>query len=320
MTGKLARGNGAPTLHHTSFLTRLKKSIRRYWILYLMLIVPVAYIIVFAYVPMYGIQIAFRDFSIRKGYWDSPWVGLKHFKNFFNGFFFWQLLRNTFVLNLLSLLADFTLPILFALMLNELKGKRLKKTVQTISYIPHFISVVIVISMINQMFSNFGIVNNIRMALGAGSRVSFFTQEEFFRPAYILSGVWQGLGYSSIIYVAALAKVDVELYEAARMDGANRLQKIIHIDIPCIIPTMTILLILSISRLMNIGFEKIFLLQNPTNLNVSRVISTYVYEVGIQGGQYSFSTAVGLFNSVVGTILLVLANTFARTVSENSLW
>ena len=320
MTGKLARGKDMPTLHHEGFLTRLKKSIRRYWILYLMLVVPVAYIIIFAYVPMYGIQIAFRDFSIRKGYWGSPWVGLKHFKNFFNGFFFWQLLRNTLVLNLLSLIADFSLPILFALMLNELGGRRLKKTVQTISYIPHFISVVIVISMVNQMFSNFGIVNNIRMALGADSRLSFFTQESFFRPAYILSGVWQGLGYSSIIYVAALAKVDVELYEAARMDGANRLQKIIHIDLPCIVPTMTILLILSISRLMNIGFEKIFLLQNPTNLNVSRVISTYVYEVGIQGGQYSFSTAVGLFNSIVGTILLVLANTFARTVSENSLW
>lgn len=320
MTGKLARGKDMPTLHHEGFLTRLKKSIWRYWILYLMLVVPVVYIIIFAYVPMYGIQIAFRDFSIRKGYWGSPWVGLKHFKNFFNGFFFWQLLRNTLVLNLLSLIADFSLPILFALMLNELGGRRLKKTVQTISYIPHFISVVIVISMVNQMFSNFGIVNNIRMALGADSRLSFFTQESFFRPAYILSGVWQGLGYSSIIYVAALAKVDVELYEAARMDGANRLQKIIHIDLPCIVPTMTILLILSISRLMNIGFEKIFLLQNPTNLNVSRVISTYVYEVGIQGGQYSFSTAVGLFNSIVGTILLVLANTFARTVSENSLW
>ncbi len=320
MAERLIQAKDLTAAHHVSFGTRLKKSVKRYWILYLMLIVPVAYIIIFAYVPMYGIQIAFRDFSIRKGYWGSPWVGFKHFINFFNGFFFWQLLRNTLILNLLSLLADFSLPILFALMLNELKGKRTKKTIQTVSYIPHFISVVIVVSMVNQLFSNYGIVNNIRMALGANARVSFFTQEGFFRPAYILSGLWQGLGYSSIIYVAALAKVDVELYEAARMDGANRLQKIIHIDIPCIVPTMTILMILSISRLMNIGFEKIFLLQNPANLNVSRVISTYVYEVGIQGGQYSFSTAVGVFNSIVGTLLLVLANTFARLVSENSLW
>lgn len=301
------------------FRARLKKSVRRYWILYLMLLVPLAWVVIFCYQPMYGLQIAFRDFSIRKGYSGSPWVGLKHFKTFIGGFYFSALIKNTVILSLYTILVTFFLPIVFALMLNEVGNSRLKKAVQMITYLPHFISTVIVVSILRQVFSGSGIVNSLLILLGM-EPVSFFSDASSFRHMYVWSGLWSELGYSTIIYMAALANADVQLYDAAKIDGANRFQKIVHIDYPTIVPSMTTLLILRLSSVMNVGFEKVYLMQDTINYSVSNIISTYVYEVGLVGGQYSFSTAVGLFNSVINVALLVAANAVVRRISENSLW
>ena len=287
--------------------------------LYAMLVIPVAYVIIFNYVPMYGIQIAFRDFSIRKGYWDSPFVGFTHFISFFNGYYFWSLIRNTLTINIYGLTAGFICPILLALMINEVGNKYFKKSVQMLTYLPRFISVVIVVSMISQLFSLQGIVNNVLSVFGL-ERIPFMSEENTFIHMYVWSDIWQMMGYNSIIYVAVLSNVNTELYEAARMDGANRLRIIWHINIPSIAPTITILLILAMGGLMNLGFDKIYLMQNPLNINSSRVISTYVYEVGLLSMQYSFSTAVNLFNTVINFILLFFANTLSRRVSETSLW
>jgi putative aldouronate transport system permease protein len=293
---------------------------RKHWRLYAMLALPLAYLLIFSYAPMYGVQIAFQDYSIRKGYWASPWVGFKHFSAFINGFYFSQLIRNTAVLSLYTLAAQFAFPVAFALLLNEARGRLFKKTVQTITYLPYFISTVVVVSMINQLFSNYGLINNLRAMMGAGQRVSLFTQESAFRRLYVWSDVWQRLGYSSIIYIAALSRVSPELYEAARMDGASRLRMIWHINLPAIAPTIVIMMILALGGVMNVGFEKVFLMQNQMNINVSRVISTYVYSVGLQGSQYSFSTAVNQFNAVINLLLLTAANAAARKVSDASLW
>lgn len=301
------------------FFARLKKSVGRYWMLYLMLIVPLAWVIIFSYRPMYGIQIAFKDFSIRKGYAGSPWVGLKHFKTFINGFYFATLIKNTVILSLYSILIGFFLPIIFALMLNEIGNSKLQKAVQMITYLPHFISTVVVVSILHQVFSGSGVVNSILISMNF-QPVNFFGEASFFRHMYVWSGVWSDLGYSTIIYMAALAKADVELYEAAKIDGANRFQKIRHIDFPTIVPSMTTLLILRFASVMSVGFEKVYLMQDTVNYSVSNVISTYVYEVGLVGGQYSFSTAVGLFNSLINVALLVTANLIVRRISENSLW
>lgn len=301
------------------FFARLKKSVGRYWMLYLMLIVPLAWVIIFSYRPMYGIQIAFKDFSIRKGYAGSPWVGLKHFKTFMNGFYFATLIKNTVILSLYSILIGFFLPIIFALMLNEIGNSKLQKAVQMITYLPHFISTVVVVSILHQVFSGSGVVNSILISMNF-QPVNFFGEASSFRHMYVWSGVWSDLGYSTIIYMAALAKADVELYEAAKIDGANRFQKIRHIDFPTIVPSMTTLLILRFASVMSVGFEKVYLMQDTVNYSVSNVISTYVYEVGLVGGQYSFSTAVGLFNSLINVALLVTANLIVRRISENSLW
>ena len=299
---------------------KLQRRVRKNWRLYAMLALPLIYIILFAYAPMYGIQIAFKDFTIRKGYWGSSWVGLKHFRSFIEGFYFWQLIRNTVMLSLYSLATQFALPVILALLLNETGNRRFKKTVQTITYLPYFISTVVVVSMLNQLFSNYGLINNLRALLGNTQRVSLFTQEGAFRHLYVWSDVWQRLGYSSIIYVAALSRVSPELYEAARIDGANRLRVIWHINLPAIVPTMVIMTVLALGGVMNLGFEKVFLMQNQMNINVSRVISTYVYAVGLQGAQYSFSTAVNQFNALINLLLLVIANAVARHLSDTSLW
>lgn len=306
-------------MQEARFTVRLKKSVRRYWILYLMLLVPLAWVVIFCYQPMYGLQIAFKDFSIRKEYSGSPWVGLKHFKTFIGGFYFASLLRNTVILSLYTIAVTFFLPIVFALMLNEVGSPRLKKTVQMITYLPHFISTVIVVSILRQVFSGSGIVNSLLILLGM-EPVSFFSDASSFRHMYVWSSLWSELGYSTIIYMAALANADVQLYDAAKIDGANRFQKIVHIDYPTIVPSMTTLLILRLSSVMSVGFEKVYLMQDTINYSVSNIISTYVYEVGLVGGQYSFSTAVGLFNSVINVALLVAANAVVRRISENSLW
>ncbi len=294
-------------------------SIRQHYILYIMLLISVVWIIVFKYIPMYGIIIAFQNFSIRKGYFGSEFVGLKHFIRFFNSSMFTNLLGNTLILSIYTMVANFICPILLALMINEVDNKRFKKAFQMVSYIPHFISTVIVVSMLQRLFSMEGLFNNILAFLGAG-RASFFGNVQYYRHLYVWSGVWAGVGYGTVIYIAALSKVDVELYDAAKIDGATRFQKVKYIDLPSILPTITILLILSVGSIMNVGFEKSYLMQNNTNLRVSEIISTYVYKVGLISSQYSFSAAVDFFNSVVNVILLVLVNYIAGKVSETSLW
>ncbi|MBW7454621.1 ABC transporter permease [Paenibacillus sepulcri] len=296
------------------------KSIKKHWELYLLVLPPVVYLLIFKYIPMVGVQIAFKDFSVVKGIWGSPWVGFKHFEAFFNSPNFWLLIKNTIGISFYSLLAGFPVPILLALALNEIRTGYFKKTVQMVTYAPHFISTVVMVSIIILMLSpHVGIVDRLFSFFGF-SMTNFMGIPEYFKSIYVWSGVWQGMGYSSIIYIAALAGVDPALYEAARIDGASRLKKIWHIDIPSLIPVTVIMLILSLGSIMGVGFEKIYLMQNPLNTSASEVISTYVYKVGLIGANFSFSSAVGLFNSIINLILLILVNAVSRRVSKNSLW
>ncbi len=269
---------------------------------------------------MYGVLIAFKDFSAVKGIWGSPWVGLKHFRNFFNSYNFWDVLSNTIILSLYQLFAGFPIPIIFALLLNHLPVKSLKKTVQTASYAPHFISVVVLVGILEVFLApSTGLLNVIIKALG-GNPVDFMSRADMFRHIYVISGIWQNTGYSSIIYIAALTGINPELHEAATVDGANKLQRIWHVDIPGILPTAITLLILNTGRILSIGFEKAFLMQRPLNTTTSEIISTYVYKIGLLNAQYSYSTAIGLFNSVVGCIMLLIVNYASRKLTEVSLW
>jgi putative aldouronate transport system permease protein len=293
---------------------------KRSWELYCLVFLPVVYLIVFKYVPMFGIQIAFKDFNIIKGIWGSPWVGFKHFEMFFHSPNFWLLMKNTLGISFYSLLAGFPVPILLALALNEVRTGFFKRSVQMITYAPHFISTVVMVSILILMLSpHVGIIERLFDYLGLPT-TNYMGEPGYFKSIYVWSGVWQEMGYASIIYIAALAGVDPALYEAARMDGASRLKKIIHIDLPSLIPITVIMLILSLGSVMGVGFEKIYLMQNPLNLSSSEVISTYVYKVGLLGANFSFSSAVGLFNSVINLILLLSVNAISRKISENSLW
>ncbi len=287
----------------------------------LLMVMPVMiYFFIFNYLPMYGITIAFKQYSPFKGYIASPWVGFKHFKTFFEYPFAWRLIRNTFLLSLYSLLWGFPAPIIFALILNEVRNERGKKFVQTITYMPHFISTVVIVSMLTMFLSpSTGILNKLIASLGF-DKVNFMSDAKYFRSIYIASGIWSGIGWGSIIYLAALSNIDPSLYESAMIDGANKLQKIIHINIPCIAPTIITLLILRTGNLMSVGFEKAFLLQGTINFEVSDVIQTYVYRSGIKSGQMSYATAIGLFNSVVNILFLLSANYISRRVNETSLW
>ncbi|KOY14268.1 sugar ABC transporter permease [Paenibacillus xylanivorans] len=296
------------------------RSLKKHWELYLLVLPPVLYLLIFKYIPMVGVQIAFKDFSVVKGIWGSPWVGLKHFEAFFESPNFWLLIKNTIGISFYSLLAGFPIPILLALALNEIRTGYFKKTVQMVTYAPHFISTVVMVSIIILMLSpHVGVVDKLFTFLGF-PMTNFMGIPEYFKSIYVWSGVWQGMGYSSIIYIAALAGVDPSLYEAAKMDGASRLRKIWHIDLPTLVPVTVIMLILSLGSIMGVGFEKIYLMQNPLNTSASEVISTYVYKVGLIGANFSFSSAVGLFNSVINLILLVIVNGISRKVSQNSLW
>ncbi len=296
------------------------KKQKRYWQLYLLALIPFTFVLLFNYMPMYGILLAFKDYSIKKGILGGRWAGLKYFRQLFSIPNFPLILRNTIVLSIESMIIGFPFPILLALSFNEIANKNIRKVLQTITFAPFFISTVVVVSIIFQMFSyRYGVVNSIIRALG-GSAVNFPGIAGFFRPAYIFSGVWQGAGYSSILYIAALSAVDVSLYEAAAIDGASRLQKVLHVDIPCIAPTIIITLILNVGNILSIGFEKAYLMQNPVNYKYSEIIATYVYKTGIEQAQFSFATAVGLFNSVVNCIMLVLVNTIAGKISETSLF
>ena len=299
---------------------RISVEVKRHWQLYLMLVLPVTYLIIFAYLPMGGAVIAFKDYSIRGGIWGSEWVGLKHFKNFFTTPDFKNLMTNTLALSLYSLIISFPMPILLALAINEMRGRHYKKVVQMVTYLPYFISTVVLVGIMQNIFSvRTGLVNNIIMLFG-GKAVDFMGKPGLFRSLYVWSGVWQGMGYSAVIYIAALASVDISQTEAAIIDGAGRFARVWNVDIPAIMPTIVIQLILEVGSIMSLGFEKVYLMQNPVNMQTSEIISTFVYKRGLINFQYSYATAVGLFNSVCNMVLIVLANMFSKRVNETSLW
>ena len=299
---------------------RISVEVKRHWQLYLMLVLPVTYLIIFAYLPMGGAVIAFKDYSIRGGIRGSEWVGLKHFKNFFTTPDFKNLMTNTLALSLYSLIISFPMPILLALAINEMRGRHYKKVVQMVTYLPYFISTVVLVGIMQNIFSvRTGLVNNIIMLFG-GKAIDFMGKPGLFRSLYVWSGVWQGMGYSAVIYIAALASVDISQTEAAIIDGAGRFARVWNVDIPAIMPTIVIQLILAVGSIMSLGFEKVYLMQNPVNMQTSEIISTFVYKRGLINFQYSYATAVGLFNSVCNMVLIVLANMFSKRVNETSLW
>lgn len=273
---------------------------------------------IFCYLPMIGLILAFRRYDVIGGLFGTEWVGLKYFLQFFRDPYFFRIIKNTVLLNLFMLLITFPAPIIFALLLNEIRAKRFKGIVQSISYIPHFISTVVVVGLLFQMFSSQGVVNQL-IGLFGHDTVLFFQDSEWFRPLYIGSAVWEGMGWSAIIYFAALASINPELYEYASIEGAGRFNKIFYITLPCILPTITILLILQIGSIMNVGVEKVYLMQNPGIYDTADVISTYTYRRGILGMDYSYATAVGLFNNIINFCLLLVANKLSR-VAGYGLW
>lgn len=301
------------------FLRSMKQAKNNYE-LYLFLLPGVLYFITFQYAPMYGVQIAFREFIASNGIWGSAWVGLEHFERFFNSYQFWPIIKNTLGISLYELMVKFPLPIFCALLINQLTSNRFKRFVQTITYAPHFISSVVISGMIYLFLSpRNGLVNQMLEGIGL-EKIFFLAEPAWFKTIFVFSGVWQETGWAMIIYLAALTGVNPELHEAAIMDGASKVKRIWHVDIPSIMPTMVILLILNIGNFMAVGFEKIYLLQNALNLSSSEVIQTYVYKTGLLGAQFSYSAAIGLFNSVVNCILLVLFNTLAKKLGQTSLW
>ena len=297
----------------------LVNDVRRNKYIYLMLVPVLGYYLLFHYGPMYGVQIAFRDYSISQGIWRSPWVGLENLRVFFRGFYFWRLVRNTLLINLLELALGFPAPIILALLLNEIRWSAFKRTVQTITYMPHFISLVVVVGILVNFLSRNGLINDLLSLLGI-PRTAYLTKPEWFRIIYVGSGIWQHVGWGSIIYLAALSNIDPTLYEAAMVDGAGRFRQLWHITLPGIAPVIIILLILRMGSMMSVGFEKIMLMYNSLTFETADVISTYVYRKGILETDYSFSAAVGLFNSVINFGLLVIANSISRRVNETSLW
>jgi putative aldouronate transport system permease protein len=296
------------------------KTVRAKYDLYLLLAIPLVWYLIFKYYPIYGVQIAFKDFIPTLGIWGSQWSGLKYFDRFFASHYFWELLWNTLSLSLYQLVIGFPIPIFLALLINEIKNRRYQKLIQNITYVPHFLSVVVIVGMLNIFLDPaYGIVNRLVMLLGGGA-ADYMRKAEWFRIIYVFSDIWQHAGWNSIIYLAALNGIDPSLYEAASIDGASRLQKIMYISIPGILPTIMILLILQIGSIMDVGFEKVLLMQNPINASKSDIIATFVYQNGIKQGQFSYSTAVGLFNSVINFIILVLANTIAKRTTKIGLW
>ncbi|GHV26420.1 sugar ABC transporter permease [Clostridia bacterium] len=296
------------------------KELVHYKSLYLMLLPVIAFYIIFCYGPMYGVQMAFRNFSPKLGISGSPWVGFKYFRDFFGSIYFTRLLRNTLLINLYGLLFGFPIPIIFALLLNELRNKRYKSLVQTISYLPHFISIVVIAGIIKSFTATEGLFSTLMYQLVGKSKQNMLMIPNYFRSIYIVSDIWQEMGWSSIIYIAALTGINTELYEAATMDGASRFKRILHVTLPGMIPTIMTMLVLRIGSMLSLGFEKVFLLYNEGIFETADVISTYVYRKGLIDGSYSYSTAVGLFNSVVNLVLLVGANTLSKNMTETGLW
>lgn len=303
----------------TAFHANLEKAKRNY-VLYLLLLPAFLYVLIFNYVPMYGIQLAFKDYMAGLGIWGSPWVGFEHFERFFASPDFKDIVWNTISLSLYQLLVGFPIPILLALLINSCSRFGFKKYVQNLIYAPHFISIVVLVGMMQIMMSpRSGVINTIISSLGA-EPILFFGEEKYFRHLYVLSGVWQNMGFNSIIYISALAGVSYDMHEAAIVDGASKWKRILYIDLPSILPTAMIMLIMQVGQVMSIGFEKVYLMQNSINMPVAEIISTYIYKKGILDTDYGFSAAVGLFNNVINFTLLVIVNKFSKKTTGSSLW
>ncbi|WP_135555396.1 ABC transporter permease [Paenibacillus cymbidii] len=300
-------------------LRKLIDNIRRNPHLYMMVLPGVLGFLLFHYAPMYGVVIAFQDYDLIMGFWHSDWVGLKHFTSFFAEPTAWRIVRNTMLLGFYSLLFGFWPPIVLALLLNEVKRARFKRIVQSISYLPHFIAIIIVVGMLMQLTSDRGIINLLLNRFGIES-IHFFTDIAYFRSMYVISDIWQSVGWNSILFLAALTGVDPELYEASYMDGAGRFRRMWHISLPGIRPTISIVLILSVSHVVSVGFEKVYLMQNPTIYEVADVLATYVYRRGIVGGDFSFGAAIGLMNNLVALLILWIANRTASRLRQESFW
>lgn len=311
---------GTAAAYKIGFRRRALKDFYRNKYLYMMVIPVVLYYLIFHYLPMYGAVIAFKQFNIGKGIWDSPWVGFKHFQDFFGSIYFGRVLRNTLLINIYSLIFGFPAPIILALLLNELRTKLFKRFVQTVTYLPHFISLIVICGMIIDFVSRNGIINDLVAWLG-GERSALLGDPGNFRTIYVASGIWQEVGWGSIIYLAALSGINPELYEAARVDGAGRWRQMWNVTLPGLTPIIVILLIMKIGHMMDVGFEKIILLYNPTTYETADVISSYVYRKGLSGSyEYSVSSAIGLFGSLVNTSLLVISNWALKKWSGNGLW
>lgn len=297
------------------------KLMKRNWVLYVFLIPAAVYIGVFMYGPMYGLIIAFKDFVPAKGIMGSSWVGMKWFKMFFETPRFRQILKNTLMLSVYSLVVGFPFPIILALVINDIRASKMKKFCQTVTYMPYFISTVVLVGMLSVFFSpDSGFVNTLLAKLGGSGNTFFMGEGKYFRHMYVWSGIWQSMGWNSVIYIAALSGVDQQLHEAAMIDGANRFQRVLYVDLPTILPTIIILLIMNCGSILNVGYEKVYLMQNDLNSNVSEIISTYVYKIGLQQQRYSYSTAIGLFNNIINFGLLVAVNKIAKKLSGTGLW
>ena len=297
---------------------RIRKACKS-WRLYTMILPAVITVFIFHYIPIYGVQIAFKDFRNALGIWGSPWVGFMYFNKFLSYPMFWAIIRNTITISLYSI-ATFPCSVIFALMLNELENGVFKRTVQMVTYAPHFVSTVVVASMIILFLNReSGVINNVIALLG-GERKDFMGMPGAFSTIYVWSGVWQNLGWGTIIYIAALSSISPEIIEAAKIDGASRMQIVVRINLPSIFPTVITMLILSTGHVLSVGFEKTYLLQNSLNISASRVISTYVYEVGLINTQYSYSSAIGLFNNVVNILFIMIVNTVSRRLTQVGLW
>lgn len=306
----------------TDKIIGILRQVRRNYQLHLIVLIPVIYMLIFHYVPMYGVQIAFRNYMATRGILGSDWVGMKNFIRFFESPMFTKVIRNTLEISLYQLVAGFPIPIILALALNNTRNRFFKKTVQMVTYAPYFISTVVMVGIINQFFSpKYGIVNNILQAMGFDP-IMFTGIPKYFADMFVWTGVWQRAGWGAIIYLSALAAVDMSLHEAAKVDGANRFKRMIHVDIPSIMPTMITLLILNFGRIMSVGFEKALLMQNPTNMANSEIIATYVYKVGLASSipNYSYAAAIGLFNSLINFALIIVVNRLSKKMTETSLW
>ena len=315
-TGALSKAAVIPKIDRKKAILR---DLRMNYAVYLMVLPVIIWFLIFAYRPMVGILMAFQDFSVARGLWGSSWVGFDHFIRFFDSIFFFRVIRNTLLINIYRLLIFFPLPIIFAICLNEVRNQFFKRTVQTISYLPFFISTVVIISILRDFVSSDGIITQIAVFFGDPGG-ALLARPEWFRTLFVGQHIWSQLGFASIIYISALSSIDMELYEAAKIDGAGRMKQTLHVTLPGLIPTITVLLILQIGQLMNVGFETILLMYSPAVFETADVISTFVFRAGIQENDFGFSTAVNLFNSVINFALIITANMISRKIGDTSLW